>query len=105
MSKDSLNRRPVRLPGILSVRTINHPAYEPWNTMIYSHVSRVGPIRTFTKRGFTMSFPIPLGGILLDIDGVLHVSMRPIPGAPDTLSFLTDPKNRPCFLPHTTTLP
>ena len=29
-----------------------------------------------------------LHGVLLDIDGVLHVSMQPIPGAADTLRWL-----------------
>lgn len=52
-----------------------------------------------------MSLPIPLGGILLDIDGVFHVSMRPIPGAAETLSWLKEHKYRTCFVTNTTTLP
>ena len=51
-----------------------------------------------------MSLPAPLRGILLDIDGVLHVSMKPIPGAPETLSWLTQQQYQTCFVTNTTTL-
>jgi len=51
-----------------------------------------------------MSLPIPLRGILLDIDGVLHVSMKPIPGAAETLSWLEQQKYQTCFVTNTTTL-
>ena len=42
-------------------------------------------------------------GILLDIDGVLHISMRPIPGAVQTLAWLTQHGYRTCFVTNTTT--
>lgn len=42
-------------------------------------------------------------GILLDIDGVLHISMRPIPGAVQTLVWLTQQGYRICFVTNTTT--
>jgi HAD superfamily hydrolase (TIGR01458 family) len=42
-------------------------------------------------------------GILLDIDGVLHVSMRPIPGAAQTLETLLQQGYRSCFVTNTTT--
>lgn len=42
-------------------------------------------------------------GILLDIDGVLHVSMQPIAGAADTLRWLERHGYRTCFVTNTTT--
>ena len=42
-------------------------------------------------------------GILLDIDGVLHVSMQPITGAADTLRWLDQHGYRTCFVTNTTT--
>src|SRR5258706_7798186 len=42
-------------------------------------------------------------GILLDIDGVLHVSMQPIAGAADTLRWLNQHGYRTCFVTNTTT--
>lgn len=42
-------------------------------------------------------------GVLLDIDGVLHVSMRPIPGAVETLDWLDQKGYRTCFVTNTTT--
>lgn len=42
-------------------------------------------------------------GILLDIDGVLHVSMQPIAGAADTLRWLDQQGYRTCFVTNTTT--
>lgn len=43
-------------------------------------------------------------GVLLDIDGVLHVSMQPITGAPDTLRWLDQNGYRTCFVTNTTTV-
>ncbi|HEX6483253.1 MAG TPA: TIGR01458 family HAD-type hydrolase [Ktedonobacteraceae bacterium] len=43
-------------------------------------------------------------GILLDIDGVLHVSMQPIAGAADTLRWLDQQGYRTCFVTNTTTV-
>ena len=43
-------------------------------------------------------------GILLDIDGVLHVSMQPIAGAADTLRWLEQCGYRTCFVTNTTTM-
>src|SRR5258708_31526558 len=43
-------------------------------------------------------------GILLDIDGVLHVGMRPIPGAADTLRWLEQQGYHTCFVTNTTTM-
>ena len=51
-----------------------------------------------------MSSPIPLRGILLDIDGVLHVSMKPLQGATEALSWLRQLKYQTCFVTNTTTL-
>src|SRR5436305_5271634 len=51
-----------------------------------------------------MSLPVPLHGILLDIDGVLHVSMKPLQGATETLSWLREHKYQTCFVTNTTTL-
>ena len=42
-------------------------------------------------------------GILLDIDGVLHVSMQLIAGAADTLRWLDQHGYRTCFVTNTTT--
>src|SRR5205085_9093910 len=42
-------------------------------------------------------------GILLDIDGVLHVSMQPIAGAAETLRWLDQQGYRTCFVTNTTT--
>jgi HAD superfamily hydrolase (TIGR01458 family) len=42
-------------------------------------------------------------GILLDIDGVLHVSMQPIAGAAVTLRWLDQQGYRTCFVTNTTT--
>jgi HAD superfamily hydrolase (TIGR01458 family) len=43
-------------------------------------------------------------GVLLDMDGVLHVSMRPIEGATETLRWLEEHGYRFCFVTNTTTL-
>ncbi len=43
-------------------------------------------------------------GILLDIDGVLHVGMRPIPGVADTLRWLEQQGYHTCFVTNTTTM-
>src|SRR6266849_2113130 len=43
-------------------------------------------------------------GILLDIDGVLHVGMPPIVGAVDTLRCLEEHGYRTCFVTNTTTM-
>lgn len=43
-------------------------------------------------------------GILLDIDGVLHISMQPIAGAADTLHWLIQNGYATCFVTNTTTL-
>lgn len=45
----------------------------------------------------------PVRGILLDIDGVLHVSMQPIAGAADTLRLLEQQGYATCFVTNTTT--
>jgi HAD superfamily hydrolase (TIGR01458 family) len=42
-------------------------------------------------------------GILLDIDGVLHVSMAPLPGAASTLRWLQQKGYPLCFVTNTTT--
>src|SRR5579859_4422696 len=42
-------------------------------------------------------------GVLLDIDGVLHVSMHPIAGAAETLHWLERQGYRTCFVTNTTT--
>jgi HAD superfamily hydrolase (TIGR01458 family) len=44
-----------------------------------------------------------IGGILLDIDGVLHVSMQPIPGAAETLSWLEQRGYATRLITNTTT--
>ncbi len=46
----------------------------------------------------------PVRGILLDIDGVLHVSMKPIAGAAETLSWLEQHSYRFCCITNTTTM-
>jgi HAD superfamily hydrolase (TIGR01458 family) len=46
----------------------------------------------------------PIRGVLLDIDGVLHVSMQPINGATETLDWLTKHGYETCFVTNTTTL-
>ena len=46
----------------------------------------------------------PIRGVLLDIDGVLHVSMQPINGAAETLDWLTKHSYETCFVTNTTTL-
>jgi len=51
-----------------------------------------------------MSLPISLRGILLDIDGVLHISMKPIPRAAETLVWLREQKYQTCFVTNTTIL-
>jgi HAD superfamily hydrolase (TIGR01458 family) len=43
-------------------------------------------------------------GILLDVDGVLHVGMKPIAGAVDTLHWLDEQGYRTCFVTNTTTM-
>ncbi len=43
-------------------------------------------------------------GVLLDIDGVLHVSMQPIQGAIDTLHWLDQKGYQTCFVTNTTTM-
>ena len=45
-----------------------------------------------------------LRGILLDIDGVLHVSMQPIEGAAETLRWLDQKGYQTCFVTNTTTM-
>ncbi|HEV2579613.1 MAG TPA: TIGR01458 family HAD-type hydrolase [Ktedonobacteraceae bacterium] len=46
---------------------------------------------------------MPIRGVLLDIDGVLHVGMQPIPGAADTLRWLERHGYATCFVTNTTT--
>jgi ribonucleotide monophosphatase NagD (HAD superfamily) len=46
----------------------------------------------------------PIRGVLLDLDGVLHVSMQPIPGAAEILSWLEKQGYSTCFVTNTTTL-
>ncbi len=43
-------------------------------------------------------------GILLDIDGVLHVSMQPIAGAAETLQTLEQQGYSTCLVTNTTTM-
>ncbi len=43
-------------------------------------------------------------GVLLDIDGVLHISMQPIKGAIETLSWLNQNGYQTCFVTNTTTM-
>ena len=42
-------------------------------------------------------------GVLLDIDGVLHVSMQPVDGAIETLQWLEKQGYKVCFVTNTTT--
>src|SRR5947207_13823958 len=42
-------------------------------------------------------------GVLLDIDGVLHVSMQPVAGANETLLWLEQQGYPVCFVTNTTT--
>jgi HAD superfamily hydrolase (TIGR01458 family) len=46
---------------------------------------------------------MPVRGVLLDIDGVLHVGMQPIPGADNTLRWLEQQGYATCFVTNTTT--
>lgn len=46
---------------------------------------------------------MPIRGVLLDIDGVLHVGMQPITGAADTLRWLERHGYATCFVTNTTT--
>jgi HAD superfamily hydrolase (TIGR01458 family) len=46
----------------------------------------------------------PVRGVLLDIDGVLHVSMQPLAGAAETLNWLSQLGYPTCFVTNTTTL-
>ena len=43
-------------------------------------------------------------GVLLDIDGVLHVSMQPVAGAADTLRWLEQNGYQTCLITNTTTV-
>ena len=49
-------------------------------------------------------FRTPVHGILLDIDGVLHVSMQPIAGAVEALRWLETHNYRRAFVTNTTTM-
>jgi HAD superfamily hydrolase (TIGR01458 family) len=46
----------------------------------------------------------PIRGILLDIDGVLHIGMQPIPQAAETLHWVKQQGYRTCFVTNTTTM-
>src|SRR2546429_1535976 len=46
----------------------------------------------------------PVRGVLLDLDGVLHISMQPIPGAAEVLSWLEKQGYLTGFVTNTTTL-
>lgn len=46
----------------------------------------------------------PLHGVLLDIDGVVHLGMQPIPGAAEVITWLTRKGYRACFVTNTTML-
>jgi HAD superfamily hydrolase (TIGR01458 family) len=46
----------------------------------------------------------PVRGVLLDIDGVLHVSMQPVSGAAEALHWLELHGYATCFVTNTTTL-
>ena len=50
-----------------------------------------------------LSFVRP-AGLLFDIDGVLHVSMRPVPGGAETLRWLSEQGYPRCFVTNTTTM-
>ena len=43
-------------------------------------------------------------GVLLDIDGVLHVGMQPLTGAAETVTWLKQHGYATCFVTNTTTL-
>ncbi len=45
----------------------------------------------------------PVRGVLLDIDGVLHVGMKPVEGAAETLRWLDQQGYATCFVTNTTT--
>jgi HAD superfamily hydrolase (TIGR01458 family) len=45
----------------------------------------------------------PVEGVLLDIDGVLHVSLRPVPGAAEAIQWLKEQRLAYRFLTNTTT--
>ena len=49
-------------------------------------------------------FRTPVRGIMLDIDGVLHVSMQPVAGAVETLRWLETHHYRTAFVTNTTTM-
>ncbi|HZR42995.1 MAG TPA: TIGR01458 family HAD-type hydrolase [Ktedonobacteraceae bacterium] len=51
-----------------------------------------------------MTSPTSIRGVLLDIDGVLHVSMQPIPGAAEAISWLAEKGYRTRFVTNTTTV-
>src|SRR5882762_8219498 len=46
----------------------------------------------------------PVRGVLLDIDGVLHISMQPVSGAAKTLTWLAEQSYETGFVTNTTTL-
>lgn len=46
----------------------------------------------------------PVRGVLLDVDGVLHVSMQPLAGAAETLNWLSQHGYPICLVTNTTTL-
>ncbi len=46
----------------------------------------------------------PVRGVLLDLDGVLHISMQPVPGAAEVLSWLEKQGYPTGFVTNTTTL-
>ncbi len=46
----------------------------------------------------------PVRGVLLDIDGVLHISMRPIAGAAEVVKWLERHGYPACFVTNTTTM-
>jgi HAD superfamily hydrolase (TIGR01458 family) len=46
----------------------------------------------------------PVCGVLLDIDGVIHISMQPIAGASDTLLWLEQQGYKTYFVSNTTTM-
>lgn len=46
----------------------------------------------------------PVDGVLLDIDGVLHVSLQPLKGATEVLRWLEQHGYPTCFVTNTTTL-
>jgi HAD superfamily hydrolase (TIGR01458 family) len=56
------------------------------------------------KKAGLMSSIQPVRGLLFDIDGVIHVSMQPIPGATETLSWLEQQGYAFGFISNTTTM-